>query len=263
MHEPYKDIIGAVLLEVRDAGPDPSFPGPFGWLCWPMLARPVWLAMLTRPDWLCPAPTVVFLNLNLVAQRRAGVQKHQPGIETVINKVDTIDTQFRFFKMEVLAGRPDTNAEVVRGSPTHAAWARRGRQPPARRVPFAGTVRERLPVPLRLRQGLLELAAAHRASAAGGQLCQGCSDLCVGGRTEVVPAKSASSQGGGAVRVGGRSGDLFAGVGPFAIPAGKKGCTVHANDLNPASYDALQANIVHNKVRPPWRKVHRRSCTAC
>lgn len=42
--------------------------------------------------------------------------------------------------------------------------------------------------------------------------------------------------------------DVFAGVGPFAIPAAKKGCTVHANDLNPDSYNALKQNISINKV---------------
>lgn len=42
--------------------------------------------------------------------------------------------------------------------------------------------------------------------------------------------------------------DMFAGVGPFAIPAAKKGCTVHANDLNPNSYEALLKNIKLNKV---------------
>lgn len=48
--------------------------------------------------------------------------------------------------------------------------------------------------------------------------------------------------------------DMFAGVGPFAIPAANKGCTVYANDLNPASYQALQKNIklnrVENRVHP-------------
>lgn len=43
-------------------------------------------------------------------------------------------------------------------------------------------------------------------------------------------------------------GDMFAGVGPFAVPAGKAGCTVYANDLNPESYHWLKNNIAINKV---------------
>lgn len=43
--------------------------------------------------------------------------------------------------------------------------------------------------------------------------------------------------------------DAFAGVGPFAIPAGKKGCGVLASDLNPASASALRENARINKVR--------------
>lgn len=43
--------------------------------------------------------------------------------------------------------------------------------------------------------------------------------------------------------------DVFCGVGPFTIPAAlTRGCTVHANDLNPASYAALRENVVKNKV---------------
>ncbi|OWA51929.1 tRNA (guanine(37)-N1)-methyltransferase [Hypsibius exemplaris] len=42
--------------------------------------------------------------------------------------------------------------------------------------------------------------------------------------------------------------DVFAGIGPFAVPAGKRGCTVLANDLNPVSYDYLLKNITLNKV---------------
>jgi tRNA (guanine37-N1)-methyltransferase len=42
--------------------------------------------------------------------------------------------------------------------------------------------------------------------------------------------------------------DVMAGIGPFAVPAGKKGVFVYANDLNPESYEALKAAITRNKV---------------
>ena len=43
--------------------------------------------------------------------------------------------------------------------------------------------------------------------------------------------------------------DMFAGVGPFAILiAKKKGCKVHALDLNPHAYEYLKKNIRVNKV---------------
>lgn len=42
--------------------------------------------------------------------------------------------------------------------------------------------------------------------------------------------------------------DVFAGVGPFVIPAAKKNCTVFANDLNPESYKWLLHNCKLNRV---------------
>ena len=45
-------------------------------------------------------------------------------------------------------------------------------------------------------------------------------------------------------------GDMFAGVGPFAVPLAMKGCMVHANDLNPRSHHFLEGNIKGNKVGP-------------
>lgn len=44
--------------------------------------------------------------------------------------------------------------------------------------------------------------------------------------------------------------DVMAGVGPFAIPAAKKGVWVWANDLNPACYESLQLAVTDNKVTP-------------
>jgi len=43
--------------------------------------------------------------------------------------------------------------------------------------------------------------------------------------------------------------DVMAGVGPFAIPAGKKKVFVWANDLNPDSYASLKEGIQRNKVQ--------------
>lgn len=42
--------------------------------------------------------------------------------------------------------------------------------------------------------------------------------------------------------------DVFAGVGPFAVPAARRGCTVLANDLNPESHRWLVHNCQLNKV---------------
>ncbi|XP_073122799.1 tRNA (guanine(37)-N(1))-methyltransferase 2 isoform X2 [Henckelia pumila] len=42
--------------------------------------------------------------------------------------------------------------------------------------------------------------------------------------------------------------DMFAGIGPFTIPAAQKGCYVYANDLNPDSIHYLKINAEKNKV---------------
>lgn len=42
--------------------------------------------------------------------------------------------------------------------------------------------------------------------------------------------------------------DVMAGVGPFAVPSGKKNVFVWANDLNPDSFSSLKQAITRNKV---------------
>ncbi|KAL4237989.1 tRNA (guanine(37)-N1)-methyltransferase [Mactra antiquata] len=44
--------------------------------------------------------------------------------------------------------------------------------------------------------------------------------------------------------------DVFAGIGPFAVPAAKYKAQVFANDLNPSSYESLTKNITLNKCDP-------------
>ncbi|KAJ8593255.1 hypothetical protein M405DRAFT_731817 [Rhizopogon salebrosus TDB-379] len=111
---------------------------------------------------------------------------------TVVNKLDSIDTKYRFFQMELLAGEPNYVVEHHESNCrftfdfTQVYWNSR-----------LHTEHDRLV-----------------------QLFQ---------PSDVIA-------------------DVFAGVGPFAIPAAKRGCAVFANDLNPESARYLSQNIVDNKV---------------
>ena len=115
-----------------------------------------------------------------------------PQIRTVVNKTNTIDETFRFFKMELLAGDDDLIAIVKENSCqftfdySKVYWNSR-------------------------------LATEHRTLV---ELMHP-SDVVL---------------------------DVFAGVGPFSLPAAKKGCVVHANDLNPVAYNYLQSNARANKL---------------
>jgi tRNA (guanine37-N1)-methyltransferase len=42
--------------------------------------------------------------------------------------------------------------------------------------------------------------------------------------------------------------DVMAGIGPFAVPAGKRGVFVWANDMNPESFKYLDESIKRNKA---------------
>lgn len=114
------------------------------------------------------------------------------SIRTVVNKLDTIDTVYRNFQMEVLAGENDLVAEQ------HESGCRF-------RFDFSKVYWNS-----RLHTEHDRLVSMFNEGEA----------VC----------------------------DVMAGVGPFAIPAGKKRVIVLANDLNPASFEALHDNIELNKV---------------
>jgi len=113
-------------------------------------------------------------------------------VKTVVNKLKTIDNQFRFFKMELIAGEPNYLVEHFESDCrftfdfTQVYWNSR-----------LHTEHDRL----------VQLFKPE----------------------EVIA-------------------DVFAGVGPFAVPAAKKGCAVLANDLNPSSSRYLSQNVLNNRV---------------
>ena len=115
-----------------------------------------------------------------------------PVARTVVNKINTIDTTFRHFTMEILAGDKDTvTATKENGCTYELDFARVYWNP-------------------RLSTEHVNLTTLMK-------------------RNDVLY-------------------DVFAGVGPFAIPAARKGIKVLANDLNPESYKWLRKNAVTNKV---------------
>lgn len=120
------------------------------------------------------------------------LSKHTPALRTVVNKLDAIDTKFRFFKMELLAGQSDFIAKVSESDCSFefdfrtVYWNSR-------------------------------LHAEHM------RLIKRC-------RPNQVLV------------------DVMAGVGPFAVPAAKRGTWVLGNDLNPSSFESLVKNGGLNKV---------------
>jgi hypothetical protein len=53
------------------------------------------------------------VDFNLLCMRYSSPGQKNKTVRTVVNKLNTIDNQFRFFKMELLAGEPDYVVEHV------------------------------------------------------------------------------------------------------------------------------------------------------
>ncbi|XP_014045327.2 tRNA (guanine(37)-N1)-methyltransferase isoform X2 [Salmo salar] len=126
---------------------------------------------------------------NLIGQV---IMDKNPGVTCVVNKTNTIDSAYRNFKMEVMAGEENMVAKVRENGVTYEFDFSRVYWNP-------------------------RLSTEHERVVA----------LLKRGDTVL---------------------DVFAGVGPFAIPAARRGCTVLANDLNPESHRWLQHNCKLNKV---------------
>lgn len=115
-----------------------------------------------------------------------------PSCKTVVNKVGKIDTVFRTFEMELLAGEDNTIVSlkeencIFKFDYKLVYWNSRLQHEHARLV--------------------------HSFS-----------------KDDIVA-------------------DMFCGIGPFVLPAAKKGCVVYGNDLNPYCYKFLNENLKLNKV---------------
>ncbi|XP_068608032.1 tRNA (guanine(37)-N1)-methyltransferase [Brachionichthys hirsutus] len=131
---------------------------------------------------------------NLIGQV---IMDKNPGITCVVNKTNTIDSTYRNFKMEVLAGEENMVAKVKENGMTYEFDFSRVYWNP-------------------------RLSTEHHRVV---QLVQ---------RGDTVF-------------------DVFAGVGPFAVPAARAGADVLANDLNPESYRWLRHNCKLNKVEKKIR----------
>lgn len=132
------------------------------------------------------------------------LDKNAPRIRTVVNKLGSIQTQYRTFPLEVLAGESDLNVSVREAGATF-------------RFNFA------------------EVYWNSRLSTEHARLVNAVVAHFHASRPRVPLASCVVW-------------DVFAGVGPFAIPLGLRGCVVHANDLNPRSHHYLVDNIARNKV---------------
>uniref|UniRef100_A0A3Q1F8X9 tRNA (guanine(37)-N1)-methyltransferase n=1 Tax=Acanthochromis polyacanthus TaxID=80966 RepID=A0A3Q1F8X9_9TELE len=131
---------------------------------------------------------------NLIGQV---IMDKNPGVTCVVNKTNIIDSTYRNFKMEVLAGEENMVAKVKENGVTYEFDFSRVYWNP-------------------------RLSTEHQ---------------------RVVQL----------IKRGDTVFDVFAGVGPFAIPAARLGANVLANDLNPESYRWLQHNCKLNKAESKVR----------
>ncbi|CAH8676177.1 unnamed protein product [Schistosoma rodhaini] len=133
-----------------------------------------------------------------------------PNIRTVIHKVSNIESAYRTFEMELLAGVPDYITSMRENNMTfHLDISK------VYCNPRLGTEHTRVVNSLRPPLPNNDPFLTPRP--------------IPGDRVVVY--------------------DVFAGIGPFSIPASRAGCHVLANDLNPDSFIWLKKNVAQNSSR--------------
>lgn len=152
------------------------------------------------------------------------LQKNGPKIRTVVTKTGNIETKFRTFPMEVIAGDEDFEATVV----CHMC---------------DGMLLSDILIAPYLVFLLLLLAPLLTQSENGCRFRFDFSRVYWNSRLGHEHERVLKLFHAGDIIC-----DVFAGVGPFALPANKSGCIVYANDLNPYSYEAIRANAALNKI---------------
>lgn len=151
-----------------------------------------------------------------------------PGVTCVVNKTNIIDSTYRNFKMEVLAGEENMVAKVcvVPQSPLFHTCCY-----------YICSVHRLIAVPIPIQ--VKENGVTYEFDFS---------------RVYWNPRLSTEHQRVvQLVKRGDTVFDVFAGVGPFAIPAARLGASILANDLNPESYRWLQHNCKLNKVESKVR----------
>jgi hypothetical protein len=211
-----------------------------------------------------------------------------PRLKTVVNKTASIASEFRTFPLEVLGGDPNLVVELKEGGGVfkfdfgQVYWNSRLQHEHAR---LADAIANRvwgLPydddaaAAANVASVVSSSGSAVEEAAVGTKRPADASDnndkavaasshgeQSSSGRARAIKKQKKGRQngderpGGKAALFNPRAGaglivaDCMAGVGPFAVPLGLRGCAhVHANDLNPHSYRWLVENLALNKLGP-------------
>ncbi|CAD6893350.1 unnamed protein product [Tilletia controversa] len=165
------------------------------------------------------------------------LDKNARCVRTVVNKLDTIDAQFRFFDMELLAGVPEYETTASEQNCTYTF--------DFRAVYFNSRLHAE-----HARIAQLEFKASDvviDVMAGVGPFAVPAAKKERGNRLNIEAAAHAVSGGPGAIGAKDRipSAALLEADEAFGGP-----CWVLANDLNPASMASLAANVLTNKVEP-------------